>query len=136
MIETNWSAIPLFATTRCRSSALRTIASGRSPTSIWSPAGVSTQWFGSRTLPSGRGPGRSTGAGAEDYGISYPTVRLRLDRLIQKIRLLDDYRLTGPFERRLRALYAERRIDLETLKLLLHEHQRELEGPIDTGDRS
>ncbi len=73
---------------------------------------------------------------AEEYGISYPTVRLRLDRLIQKIGLLDDHRLSGPFERRLRSLYAERRIDLETLKLLLLEHQRELEGqPIDTGDK-
>ncbi len=74
---------------------------------------------------------------AEEYGISYPTVRLRLDRLIQKIRLLDDHRLSGPFERRLRSLYAERRIDLETLKLLLQEHKRELEGkPTDSGGRS
>lgn len=74
---------------------------------------------------------------AEEYGISYPTVRLRLDRLIQKIGLLDDQRLSGPFERRLRALYAERRIDLETLKLLLREHQQELEGRRnETGDPS
>ena len=35
------------------------------------------------------------------------------------------------------ALYAERRIDLETLKLLLREHQQELEGgPNETGDPS
>ena len=27
---------------------------------------------------------------AGEYGVSYPTVRLRLDRLIQKIRLADD----------------------------------------------
>ena len=56
---------------------------------------------------------------AAAYGISYPTVRLRLDRLIQKIELLDDQRPASPFERRLRALYADDRLDLETLKALL-----------------
>jgi hypothetical protein len=63
---------------------------------------------------------------AAAYGISYPTVRLRLDRLIQKIELLDDHRPAGPFERRLRALYADGRLDLETLKTLLAAHEQEL----------
>ena len=43
---------------------------------------------------------------AEDYGISYPTVRLRLDRLIEKVRLIESHADAGPFELRLRALYA------------------------------
>jgi hypothetical protein len=63
---------------------------------------------------------------AAAYGISYPTVRLRLDRLIQKIELLDDHRPASPFERRLRALYADGRIDLETLKALLVAHEQAL----------
>jgi len=63
---------------------------------------------------------------AAAYGISYPTVRLRLDRLIQKIEVLDDHRPASPFERRLRSLYADGRIDLDTLKSLLVAHEQEL----------
>jgi hypothetical protein len=63
---------------------------------------------------------------AASYGISYPTVRLRLDRLIQKVQLLDDQRPASRFERRLRALYADGRIDLDTLKTLLVAHEQEL----------
>jgi hypothetical protein len=63
---------------------------------------------------------------AAAYGISYPTVRLRLDRLIQKIELLDHHRPASPFERRLRALYADGRLDLETLKALLAAHEQAL----------
>lgn len=63
---------------------------------------------------------------ARAYGISYPTVRLRLDRLILKIELLDHHRSASPFERRLRALYADGRLDLETLKTLLVAHEQEL----------
>ena len=63
---------------------------------------------------------------AAAYGISYPTVRLRLDRLIQKVELLDDQRPAGRFERRLRALYADGRLDLEALKTLLTAHEQEL----------
>lgn len=65
---------------------------------------------------------------ASVYGISYPTVRLRLDRLIQKIKVLDRQDITSPFERLLRAQYAEGKVDLETLKLLLEAHQAELAG--------
>jgi hypothetical protein len=60
------------------------------------------------------------------YGISYPTVRLRIDRLIHKIAVLDDQRPASPFERRLRALYADGRLDLGTLKTLLAAHEQEL----------
>jgi len=63
---------------------------------------------------------------AASYGISYPTVRLRLDRLIQKVQLLDDHRPATHFERQLRAIYADGRIDLDTLKTLLVAHEQEL----------
>ena len=62
------------------------------------------------------------------YGISYPTVRLRLDRLITKIRVIEDHTVAGPFERLLRCTYAEGRIDNATLKALLDAHRREMEG--------
>ena len=63
---------------------------------------------------------------ASEYGISYPTVRLRLDRLIEKVKLLDRQDITSPFERQLRLQHAEGRIDRHTLKLLLDAHQAEL----------
>lgn len=59
------------------------------------------------------------------YGISYPTVRLRLDRLIEKIKILDSREVTSEFERLLRVLYAEGKINMETLKLLLAAHRDE-----------
>ncbi len=62
---------------------------------------------------------------AKSYGISYPTVRLRLDRLIQKIEVLDSRQIISEFERALRARYAEGKIDLDTLKVLLTLHRKE-----------
>jgi hypothetical protein len=56
---------------------------------------------------------------AASYGISYPTVRLRLDRLIAKIRITDNQDVQGDFERLLRTQHAEGKIDADTLKTLL-----------------
>jgi len=72
---------------------------------------------------------------AKAYGISYPTVRLRLDRLIEKIKVLDSQEIVSEFERTLRARYAEGKIDVETLKALLYAHQKELEIQPDSGRR-
>ncbi len=68
---------------------------------------------------------------AAGYGISYPTVRLRLDRLIQKIQIYDDQQITSDFERLLRARFAEGRIDAETFKALLGAYQNETHSGID-----
>ena len=72
---------------------------------------------------------------AKAYGISYPTVRLRLDRLIEKIKVVDDHQIVSPFERLARAQYAEGRIDVHTLKTLLEAHREELEGGHASSDR-
>ena len=64
---------------------------------------------------------------AKAYGISYPTVRLRLDRLIEKIKVLDSQEILSEFERALRARYAEGKIDMDTLKALLATHLDELD---------
>ncbi len=64
---------------------------------------------------------------AKAYGISYPTVRLRLDRLIEKIKLLDDQEIASEFERVLRVQYAEGKIDIGTVKTLLTCHKKEME---------
>lgn len=65
---------------------------------------------------------------ASQYGISYPTVRLRLDRLIEKIKLAEDHRVTSDFELTLRAQHADGRIDAPTLKTLLHAYREEQEN--------
>ncbi len=64
---------------------------------------------------------------AQAYGVTYPTIRLRLDRLIQKITIAEDERIVSNFERLARAQYAEGKIDLGTLRLLLDAHREELE---------
>ncbi len=64
---------------------------------------------------------------AQAYGISYPTVRLRLDRLIAKIQVFDSQRSMSNFERTLRALHVDGKIDLPTLKTLLAAHRKESE---------
>lgn len=56
---------------------------------------------------------------AAEYKISYPTVRLRLDRLIEKIKVLDSLQIVSEFERQVRALFAEGKIDFATLQQLL-----------------
>ncbi len=65
---------------------------------------------------------------AKVYGISYPTVRLRLDRLIDKIKLLDSQEISRPFERVIRASYAEGKIEIETMKTLLAAYREEKGG--------
>lgn len=62
---------------------------------------------------------------AEAYGVSYPTVRLRLDRLIGKVRALSDPKVESEFERVLRAQYADGKLDLATVRVLLAAHRRE-----------
>lgn len=62
---------------------------------------------------------------AEEYRISYPTVRLRLDRLIQKIKIFDEETIVSPFERHIRAAHADGKIDLATMKGLLEAYREE-----------
>lgn len=65
---------------------------------------------------------------ARGYGISYPTVRLRLDRLIEKIKLVDEPGVASQFERILRAEYADGTLDLAAMGRLLAAHRAELEA--------
>jgi hypothetical protein len=60
------------------------------------------------------------------YSVSYPTVRLRLDRLIQKVQVSEELAPLSPFERKLRHLLADGAIDPSTFRTLLETHQNEL----------
>jgi hypothetical protein len=64
---------------------------------------------------------------AAQYGISYPTVRLRLDRLINKVKAIEAETNAGHFETALRSLHAEGRIDAVTFRELLDAYEQEEE---------
>jgi hypothetical protein len=60
---------------------------------------------------------------ATAYDVTYPTVRLRLDRLIAKIKVYEDSEIQDEFERHLRATYAEGKIDAANFKRLLNAYR-------------
>lgn len=57
------------------------------------------------------------------YGVSYPTVRLRLDRLIQKIKLSEDTE-KEPYIALIKQLALNDKLDFETAKLLISEYKK------------
>ena len=56
---------------------------------------------------------------AHQYGISYPTVRIRLNRLIKKVQILGSKKVQTPFHQKVQLLVAEGRLDLATAKTLI-----------------
>lgn len=56
---------------------------------------------------------------AADYGITYPTLRLRLDRLIAKVHALDSAQARTPFHRKVQVLVVEGKLDVTTARSLL-----------------
>ncbi len=60
------------------------------------------------------------------YGVSYPTVRLRLDRLIQKIKL-NEKAESDSFVSLVQRLAIDEKISLDTAKLLLSEYKKRKE---------
>lgn len=59
---------------------------------------------------------------AKLYGVSYPTVRLRLDRLIQKIQLLEDA-AQDPHVALIKQLALDEKLDLDTARLLIQSYR-------------
>ena len=57
------------------------------------------------------------------YGVTYPTVRLRLDRLIQKIRMGEEQG-ADPYVSLIKRLAVNDKLDLDTAKLLIQEYKR------------
>ena len=60
------------------------------------------------------------------YRVSYPTVRLRLDRLIQKIRLSEE-RAQDPYIALIKRLAVNEKIDFEAARLLINAYRKEKE---------
>lgn len=55
---------------------------------------------------------------AAQYGVTYPTVRLRLDRLIQKIRLGEEV-AADPYIATIKRLVLNEKLDFDTAKVLI-----------------
>ena len=64
---------------------------------------------------------------AKQYGVTYPTVRLRLDRLIQKIQLGDSAE-REPYIALIKRLALNDKLDFDTAKLLIQEYKKQKGG--------
>ena len=60
---------------------------------------------------------------ASQYGVTYPTVRLRLDRLIQKIQISEKTE-ADPYISLIKRLAVQDKLDFETAKLLIGEYKK------------
>lgn len=60
---------------------------------------------------------------ASQYGVTYPTVRLRLDRLIQKIKM-EENQQEDPYILLIKRMAVNGKIDFETAKILIQEYRK------------
>ena len=60
---------------------------------------------------------------ARQYGVTYPTVRLRLDKLIQKIQISEET-ANEPFVGLVKRLAVNEKIDFDTAKILIAEYKK------------
>lgn len=64
---------------------------------------------------------------AKEYGVTYPTVRLRLDKIIQKISVeerIDE----DPYIAIIKRLAINEKIDFDTAKILVNEYRKTMKG--------
>ncbi len=60
---------------------------------------------------------------ATGYGVTYPTVRLRLDKLIQKIRIAETDS-AEPYVALIKRLAVSDKLDFDTAKILISEYKK------------
>lgn len=60
---------------------------------------------------------------ARQYEVTYPTVRLRLDKLIQKIKISDDTE-SEPYIALIKRLAINDKLDFDTAKVLIGEYKK------------
>lgn len=64
---------------------------------------------------------------AKVYGVTYPTVRLRLDRLIQKVQISEDT-TNEPFISLIKRLAVNEKLDFDTAKIIISEYKKTKKG--------
>lgn len=62
---------------------------------------------------------------AKQYDVTYPTVRLRLDRLIQKIQISEDVE-SEPYVALVKRLAVNEKLDFDTAKILISEYRKQI----------
>ena len=62
---------------------------------------------------------------ARQYGVTYPTLRLRLDRLIQKITVAENTE-SDPYVGLIKRLAINEKLDFDTAKVLIGEYKKTL----------
>jgi hypothetical protein len=60
---------------------------------------------------------------AREYEVTYPTVRLRLDKLIQKINISDVFS-SEPYVALIKRMTVNEKIDFDTAKILIAEYRK------------
>ena len=60
---------------------------------------------------------------AREYGVTYPTMRLRLDRLIQRIQMAEQAE-QEPYIALIKRLAIDDKLDYDTAKLLIAEYKK------------
>jgi hypothetical protein len=60
---------------------------------------------------------------ANQYSVTYPTVRLRLDKLIQKIQISEDAS-SEPYISLIKRLAINEKVDFDTAKILISEYRK------------
>ncbi|MBE6846247.1 MAG: DUF2089 domain-containing protein [Ruminococcus sp.] len=64
---------------------------------------------------------------ARQYEVTYPTVRLKLDRLIQKLQLSESSE-QNPYVATIKRLAINDKIDFDTAKILINEYRKQKGG--------
>jgi hypothetical protein len=59
----------------------------------------------------------------DEYGVSYPTLRARLDRLIAKVEAAEDPKVVDSFQRKLRVLVADGKLPPTLARELRNAHR-------------
>ncbi len=65
---------------------------------------------------------------AEEYDVSYPTIRSRLDRLIAKVSAAEDPKATDPFVRKVQVLVADGALPQAVARELLETYRKSKRG--------
>ena len=60
---------------------------------------------------------------ANQYNVTYPTVRLRLDKLIQKIQISENT-ANDPYVALIKRLAVNEKVDFDTAKILINEYKK------------
>lgn len=63
---------------------------------------------------------------AKEYEVSYPTVRIRVDKIIEKIKLSDNNRDT--FEINIMQMVIDEKISLDSAKEIIRKHNESIDG--------